>query len=132
MLREEDEEEAARLEDPHEEGQRPRDRQGAKAVEHPLPEQPADAPDLRGKESPQPRTDRVEDDQADEDEDAEGAARDVQDVEVGEDRASEGNVTVDDEQPEDYEQVEQPFRDDDSDRAGERYAETALDEVAAV
>ena len=101
-------------------------------MEDAFSEEPPDPAHLRGEEAPEPRTDRVQPDKPDEDDQTERSAGDVEDVQVREDRATERHVTVDDQEPEDHEQVEKALRHDDPDGSRQRYPEAAFHQVAPV
>src|SRR5438874_8856081 len=130
--RQENEQQTARLQEPNEERHRSSYGQRAKAMEDALAEESSDAAHFRGKEAPEPRTDRIQPDQTDHDQEAESAACDIENVQVRQDRATERHVAVDDKESKHHEQVEQPLRDDHTDGARERYPEPPLDQIAPV
>src|SRR5438552_3885699 len=101
-------------------------------MEDAFSEEPPDAAHLRGEEAPEPRTDRIQPHKPDQDDQTERSAGDVEDVQVREDRSTERHITVDDQEPEDDEQVQEALGHDHSDRSRQRNSEAALHQVAPV
>ena len=101
-------------------------------MQHAFAKEMADPLDLAREEPRDTGRDGVDRHEPHRHEQAQAGPGRVEDVQVGRDRAAERDVPADHEESEYHEEVEQPFRDDDTDGARERDPEAALHEVAAV